>query len=80
MKFNREYVCSIMPDSLLKEEQQITKQWKKIQKEIIWRAKRGFHTYNCWYGHYDDKIYDLLKQNNFQVNTDWASGQVEVRW
>ena len=77
--FNKDYVLSLMPKSS-QEEKRFNKQWNYIQKEIISRAKRGFHTYNCWYARYDDKIYKLLKENNFIVYQDWQSGYIEIRW
>ena len=72
MEFNREYICSLMPQ-ISKEEKQINKQWKKIQNEIISRAKRGYNTYCCYYWHYEEKIWKLLRENGFQVYVDWMS-------
>lgn len=77
--FNKDYILSLMP-KVSQEEKRFNKQWNRIQKEITSRAKRGFHTYNCWYGHYDDEIYKLLEENNFTVYKDWHSGIVEIRW
>lgn len=79
MEFNREYICSLMPQ-ISKEEKRINKQWKEIQNEIISRAKHGYNTYSCWYGHYEEIIWKLLKENSFQVYIDWTSGWVEIRW
>lgn len=80
MEFNRDYVLSLMPNKLSKEEQIINKQWDKIQKEIIRRAKNNYHTYYCYYWDYDDKILELLKINNFKVYIDYFSGHLEIEW
>lgn len=77
--FNKDYILSLMP-KLNQEEKKINKQWNCIQKEIISRAKRGYNTYYCYYWEYEEKIWKLLRENDFQVYVDWISNKVEVRW
>lgn len=77
---NAEEIQKLMPKGLSREEKYLERQMKKMERHIIRRAKRNFSNYLCYIWDYPDKVYQCLREQNFNVEYDRKEGIITISW
>ena len=77
---NAEEAQKLMPKGLSREEKYLERQMKKMERHIIWRAKHNFSNYLCYICDYPDKVYQCLREQNFNVECYRKEGIITISW